>query len=319
MASPVTASESSSEARWPSPAGTLVEEMLARCRFPAKGAPVTCAVSGGADSLALLVLAHEHGCDVTAVHVDHGLRDGSAAEADVVERVASALGVRFVSKRVEVEAGPNLEARARRARYSVLPADVATGHTADDQVETVLLNLLRGSGIDGLAGMRAGPRHPILALRRSETAELCARMGLAPVRDPSNHDPAFARNRVRQQLVPLCASIARRDVVSVIARQASILAAESDFLDAEAGEVDPADALALVRAPHVLARRSVRMWLKQALPDGYSPSLAAVERVIRVARGDALAAEVAAGVRVRRSRQRLFIEDAGVDLEAPAG
>jgi tRNA(Ile)-lysidine synthase len=285
-------------------------EALARCRFPAKGEPLTCAVSGGADSLALLVLAYAHGCDVTAVHVDHGLRDGSAAEADVVAQVANALGARFVSKRVEVAAGPNLEARARRARYSVLPPDVATGHTADDQAETVLLNLLRGSGINGLAGMRPGPRHPILALRRSETAALCARVGLTPVQDPSNDDLSFARNRVRHELVPLCASIARRDIVSVIAKQATILAAEADLLDSEASQMDPTDAAALCRAPYALARRSVRMWLKMALPDGYPPSSAAVERVLRVARGEVRAAEVAARVRVRRSRRRLFVEDA---------
>ena len=135
---------------------SLVTELLARCDFPSAGSDVTCAVSGGADSLALLVLAVRAGCRVTAVHVDHGLRAGSAAEAEVVRRAAAEHGAAFRAQRVTVAPGPNVEARARAARYGALPADVLTGHTADDQAETVLLNLLRGAGLDGLAGMAPG-------------------------------------------------------------------------------------------------------------------------------------------------------------------
>ena len=159
-------------------------------------------MSGGADSLALLVLAVEAGCDATAVHVDHGLRRGSAAEADVVAEVAARHGAAFETIRVEVGDGPNLEARARRARYAALPDDVLTGHTADDQAETVLLNLLRGSGLDGLAGYDPA-RRPLRLLRRRETHKLCADLGIQPVHDPSNDDPRFRRNRVRHELLPL--------------------------------------------------------------------------------------------------------------------
>ncbi|HEX5365549.1 MAG TPA: ATP-binding protein, partial [Acidimicrobiales bacterium] len=123
-------------------------------------------MSGGADSLALLVLAARAGCRVTAVHVDHGLRPGSAGEADVVRAVAADVGAGFRAERVEVAPGPDLEARARAARYAVLPPGALTGHTADDQAETVLLNLIRGAGLEGLAGMRADQRRPLLALRR---------------------------------------------------------------------------------------------------------------------------------------------------------
>ena len=144
----------------------LVDELLARCTFALEDSPLICAVSGGADSLALLALACAAASDVTAIHVDHGLRDTSASEAGVVSAAAARFGARFEGVRVVVEHGPNLEARARAARLSALPPEVCTGHTTDDQAETVLLNLLRGAGLDGMAGMVAGPRHPILALRR---------------------------------------------------------------------------------------------------------------------------------------------------------
>src|SRR5687768_10005978 len=176
---------------------TAAADLLARCTFPPGPTTVTCAVSGGPDSLALLVLAVEAGCDVTAVHIDHGLRPGSAAEADVVAGVAERWGAAWSSVRVELEDGPDLEARARRARRAALPAGALTGHTADDQAETVLLNLLRGAGLDGLSGIRAGERRPLLGLRRHETRALCNALGLVAVDDPTNADPRHRRNRVR--------------------------------------------------------------------------------------------------------------------------
>src|ERR1700722_11281479 len=108
---------------WPQPVG----ELLPRCDFPEPGSALHCAVSGGADSLALLVLAAAAGCVVTAVHVDHGLRESSAAEADIVAGAAALVGANFVAEKVTVAPGPNLEARARAARFAVLPAGVATG------------------------------------------------------------------------------------------------------------------------------------------------------------------------------------------------
>ena len=156
-----------------------------------------CGVSGGADSLALLVLAVAVGCRVTAVHVDHGLREGSQSEAALVAAVAEQFGARFRSERVSLEPGTNLEARGRAARHGILGPDAALGHTADDRAETILMNLLRGAGPDGLAGIRPGPRHPIVELRRSETEAVCAIEGLEPFFDPTNLDPMFLRHRVR--------------------------------------------------------------------------------------------------------------------------
>ena len=282
-------------------------DLVARCWFPAAGTPVTCAVSGGADSLALLVLAVEAGCAVTAIHVDHGLRPGSRAEADRVAAVARQLDAAFRSERVVVPAGPNLEARARRARYAALPPDVLTGHTSDDQAETVLLNLVRGAGLDGLAGMDPA-RRPLRHLRRDETRRLCAALDLDVVADPTNDDPAFRRNRVRRDLVPLLDAIAEREVVPVIARQAELIRADVALLDELAAAIDPQDARALAGAPTPLARRAVRRWLRRAGSGGaeqHPPDAASTDRVLAVARGDAVACELAGGWRVARSGGRL--------------
>lgn len=279
------------------------EALLERCTFPSAGTQVDCAVSGGADSLALLVLAVAAGCQATAIHVDHGLRQGSAEEADVVAVAARQLGAKFTSLRVDVGHGPNLEERARRARYAALAPDVLTGHTADDQAETVLVNLLRGAASSGLSAMRPSVRRPILGLRRSETEALCAAMGLTVVRDPTNSDPRHIRNRVRHELLPLIANISQRDPVPVLVRQADIARADADFLDDLALELDPTDARTLAAAPIALARRAVRRWLSGEHP----PDAATVERVLAVARGAAAATDVGAGKSVRRSQQRLSI------------
>lgn len=282
-----------------SPAATL----LLRCTFPPAGTPVTCAVSGGADSTALVLLAVAAGLDVEAVHVDHGLRPGSAGEASLVEATATRLGARFRAVTVHVGDGPNLEARAREARYAALPPDVLTGHTADDQAETVLLNLLRGAHTGGLAAMRPGPRRPLLALRRAETVELCRAAGLTVVADPSNDDPRHLRNRVRHELLPLLDDLSRRDLVPVLCRQAGLARDDDDLLDELAAALDPTDAVALAAAPPALARRAVRRWLTVTHP----PDLATVDRVLAVARGETRATETNDGRRVGRSRQRLEV------------
>jgi tRNA(Ile)-lysidine synthase len=260
--------------------------------------------------LALLVLAVEAGCDVTAVHVDHGLRPGSRDEADVVRTAAERFGTAFEARRVDIPPGPNLEARARSARYAALPPAALTGHTADDQAETVLLNLLRGAGLDGLAGMDP-ERRPLRRLRRNETRALCDTLGLTPAEDPSNLDPAFRRNRVRHELLPLLDAIAQRDVVPVLARQADLMRDDAVFLDELAAAIDPSDARALAAAPPPLARRAVRLWLRATGAGGderHPPDAASVERVLAVARGETVACELPGGWRVARSGGRLRLD-----------
>jgi tRNA(Ile)-lysidine synthase len=296
-------------------AGATIDELLTRCSFPPPDTAVDCAFSGGADSTALVALAGAAGCLVTAIHVDHGLRPSSSAEAEHARALAAAVGVAFRLERVEVLAGPNLEARARAARSAALPAGVLTGHTADDRAETMLINLLRGTGLDGLAAMGPDPTRPLLALRRADTVRLCAELGLVTVEDPTNHDPRFVRNRVRHELLPLMGSIAERDVVPLLVRTAEVVADDLALADAHTGDLDPTDAKRLAAAPPALARRVLRRWL---LADGYPPDAAAIARVLAVARGERVACEIAGGARVERHRQRLRIV-AARPLRSPDG
>lgn len=281
----------------------LVRILLERSNFPCTdpSVGVDCAVSGGADSMAMLFLAVNAGLSVTAHHVDHGLRPNSAREAEVVASLCDRLGAHFNAHRVHVGDGPNLEARARAARRAILPGQVLTGHTADDQAETILLNLMRGAGVDGLAGMRRSTTKPLLAIRRSETHELCRVAGIHVATDESNFDPRFRRNRIRNELLPLIHDIAQRDVSALVAREADLIADDEKFLDDLSLAVDVHDALQLAASPLPLARRAVRRWLA----DPYPPDSATVERVLDVARGLHPSCEVGRGRRVVRSRQRL--------------
>ncbi len=138
---------------------------------------------------------------------------------------------RSAANDAELDDGPNFEARARAARRDLLGPDALTGHTADDQAETVLLALLRGSGATGLSAMRPDAHHPLLALRRHETRRLCAALQLDPVEDPTNTDPRFRRNRIRHELLPLIDSIAERDVVPLLVRSADLLGDDDRLLD----------------------------------------------------------------------------------------
>lgn len=304
---------------------------LARARFRADaGPPVVVGCSGGVDSLALLALAAASGLEPVAVHVDHGLRPGSAAEAEHVAAAASALGAGFLSERVSVPPGANLEERAREARHAALDrarrreraTAVLLGHTRDDQAETVLLNLLRGAATAGLGGMperRGSLARPILGLSRADTVEICGRLRLDPIDDPMNADIRFRRAWLRREVIPRLEAGAGRDLRAVIARQADVLRAESDLLDALAArELEalsypaggPVAARGLTAIDRALARRVVRRLLGDP-----PPTLDEVEAVMEVASGLRHAVQVAGGRRVERTAGRLHLVATGTTPE----
>lgn len=187
-------------------------------------------------------------------------------------------------------------------------------HTADDQAETLLLNLMRGSGLQGLAGMRVaggGPRavnRPLLGLRRADTEAVVEALGWEFVHDESNEDMRFRRNRVRRELVPLLASISGRDPVPVLARTASLLGGDAEYLDGLAAVIDATDVAALRAAPRPLATRALRSWLRQGAGAEQHPgSSAEMVRVWAVVDGAVKACELAGGRRLRRSGGKLYV------------
>lgn len=234
------------------------------------------ALSGGADSLALTAAAAVLR-PTTALIVDHQLQPGSASVAATARDQALKLGC-FAAQvlRVDVGNAGGPEAAARSARYAALDAarggaPVLLGHTLDDQAETVLLGLSRGSGPRSIAGMRPYDPpwcRPLLTVRRADTRAACAELGVTPWQDPHNSDRRFTRVRLRNEVLPLLEDVLGGGVAEALARTAGALRVDTDTLDelAERALAElrsaaalPADKLAAL--PEALRRRVIRRWL----------------------------------------------------------
>jgi tRNA(Ile)-lysidine synthase len=240
----------------------------------APGDLVLAACSGGADSLALAAalafVAPRAGLQAGAVTVDHGLQEGSADRAAKVAATLRGLGldpVRAVA--VSVDGGGGPEAAARTARYAALEkaaADlgavaVLLGHTLDDQAETVLLGLARGSGARSLAAM--APRRgiflrPLLGVRRQATAGACTALGLNPWADPHNADRRFARVRVRLDALPALEAALGPGVAEALARTAGQLRDDAEALEKIGSDERTVDAASLARLPGAVRTRVLR-------------------------------------------------------------
>jgi tRNA(Ile)-lysidine synthase len=274
------------------PLETGVRRVLEDLRTPSAGETVVAALSGGADSVALLDvlvrLAPARGFRVVAAHLDHGLRPDSADDArscaDLCERIGVPLraGQADVRGRADRDGG-GVEEAARVERYAFLRSvkasegavAIALAHTRDDQAETVLLRLLRGAGVSGLAGMRPRSQdlvRPLLGFGRADVlAHLHAR-GLSWREDPTNGDFSLARNRVRGELIPYLEAHFNPRLRETLARTASVLAEDEDLLDALAGppiaQREPGRVAlsrrALALAPRAAARLAVRRALDGA-------------------------------------------------------
>ncbi len=291
-----------------------IERALARCHFPAPGSAVDLAVSGGADSVGLTLLALEAELRPTLHHVDHHLRASSGEDAQLVRDLAADFELPVVVHDVELAPGGNLESRARAARKSALPSGVMTGHTMDDLAETQILNLLRGAGLDGLSPMVGSPTKPILGLRRAEVLAIVVGKKRPFALDETNVDLSFKRNLVRLSLMNQLAAVAERDVVPILARQAELIAEERVWLD-ELSKLDQLRPLAEVdcRELQTWPRARLRRWLRHHLAtqpgtdDSHPPSAAEVERAVSVISGAAVAAELSGGRRLSRQHQHLAL------------
>jgi tRNA(Ile)-lysidine synthase len=233
-------------------------------------------LSGGADSLALTAAAAALK-PTTALIVDHGLQTGSAdvaANAAAQARQLGCVAVQVICVSVGSDGGP--EAAARTVRYDALDAardgaPVLLAHTLDDQAETVLLGLGRGSGPRSIAGMRVWDPpwgRPLLEVRRADTEAVCAELGLTPWQDPHNTDPRYTRVRLRAEVLPLLEDVLAGGVAPALARTAAALREDNDALDAlAAGHLAAlrSDAgltvAGLAELPAALRRRVIRGWL----------------------------------------------------------
>jgi len=259
------------------------------------------ALSGGADSLALTAVAVGER-RTTALIVDHGLQADSARVADTARRQALEVGcVDAQVLSVDVGPGGGPEAAARNARYAALDAvrdgaPVLLAHTLDDQAETVLLGLGRGSGPRSIAGMRAYDPpwgRPLLGVRRTATQACCAELGLTPWQDPHNADARFTRARLRHEVLPLLEDVLGGGVAEALARTAAALREDTDALDDQAahalgallsgGELEVA---ALVPLPAAVRRRIIRGWLLDGGANGLTDKqLRAVDALVTTWRG----------------------------------
>jgi tRNA(Ile)-lysidine synthase len=259
----------------PAVAAVRVAVRHALAGLAAPGVLVAC--SGGADSVALAAAvafeAPRHRLPAGLVTVDHGLQAGSATWAAEAAALGTRLGldpVRVETVTVGLAGGP--EAAARTARYEALARaagdwPVLLAHTLDDQAETVLLGLGRGSGPRSIAGMR--PRdgrwvRPLLGVRRATTRAACAAESLPYRDDPHNADPRFTRARLRAEVLPLLEDVLRGGVAEALARTAALVRDDLDALDGLAAELvgpGPLEVAALAGRPRAVRTRVLRAWV----------------------------------------------------------
>ena len=303
------------------------------------------ALSGGADSLALTAGAIRTGAAVTALVVDHQLQPGSAQVAAHAAQQARELGcvdAQVITIQVTDPAKMGMEAAARSARYGALDQHragrpVLLGHTQDDQAETLLLGLIRGSGPRAIAGMPEWSEpwgRPLLQLSRATTHAACAEHSIDYWDDPQNEDPRFTRVRVRHELLPLLQDIAQADVTPAIARSAELVAQDTRYLDhlasgvltdkvgsthaSSAPSTDPTSTcpapsaltvLGLHDLPTPLLSRVVRHWVQQCGGDDTSElnyvQLQEIQRLITHWKGQGPVA-LPGDTRVARHKNKLI-------------
>lgn len=308
----------------------LVESALSRLELP--DGPYVVALSGGADSAALARFLVELHIDARGLHINHGLAHSSTLER-AASSIAGRLGLDLQIARVTVPEGPSPEGQARRARYSAFADSTAPGerlltaHTRDDNIETILLNLIRGTGPTGLGGIPWFRPHniyrPILQVSRSETREIATLAGLAYVDDPMNDDPLLTRNIVRARVIPMLSEL-NNQVGEALLRMSAAVSADARFLDELAARVplrEGEDGIRvaigdLVSAPSPVGDRVLKTMLARIL-GSEAVTAERVDRIWSVAKGDSDRAEVASGIEARRSGPSLVLTRPDETAQSP--
>ncbi|MDH3261340.1 MAG: tRNA lysidine(34) synthetase TilS [Acidimicrobiia bacterium] len=309
----------------------LSGDVLARVEENLPKGPLVVALSGGADSAVCAWAADRLGAKIRAVHVDHGW-PASAALRKAAHEVSGQLAIDILVVETQSRPGPSPEGQARLVRYEALEAELAsdewllTGHTMDDQAETVLGNLLRGAGAAGLSGIprrRGRIVRPLLDVSRAETRELAALLGLLWADDPTNLDTSLRRNALRREVIPFLETRINPSLQTALVRLASSLEEDERLLDAAADAVPvetrgktvrlPAPLLATLPGP--VAARAVRRGLRE-VHDGYPGSSAEVMAILSVARGGR-PTELAGSIRVERNGSWVTLERPDLAVNRP--
>jgi tRNA(Ile)-lysidine synthase len=294
-----------------------VEARVRRTGLLRAGEPVVVLLSGGRDSVCLLDLAVRSGCDVAALHVDHGLRPDAAEDAAFCEELCANLRVDLTVRKLDGKPVGNVQAWARERRYSAArelaeprAAAIATGHTATDQVETVLYRLAASPGRRALLGMEAragGLVRPLLGITREETAAYCTERGLPWREDPSNASGAYARNRVRAGLLPALRGLHPAAEANVL-RTLALLRDEAEVLDAAVDAALTDEQAALGALPPALARLCLQR-LADAACHGAPPVGARAAELLALGGGAGTAAlDLGGGLRAVAEYGRLRFE-----------
>jgi len=315
-----------------------VAETIEAFSMLAFGDHVLAAVSGGPDSVALLralvILSPRYGLRLTTAHLNHGLRGEEAdREEAFVRRLSDEMQIPCITRKIDVPVlkagtGRSLEEVCREARYRFLEetarrcgaARIATGHHRDDQAETVLLNLIRGSGPEGLKGIvpvrDSMIIRPLLRVSRRGILDFLAREGLACMTDSSNASPRFLRNRIRSRLIPELSAAYNPKIVENLCRTAEIMAEEDGYLAAEVARildgwgVAPGKKESLVPLEAFLGLhpalqgRIVKRLLESSVPSGQGIGYRHIKAVLALSRQDAgrgaASLDLPAGIRVER-------------------
>jgi tRNA(Ile)-lysidine synthase len=307
---------------------SAVRSELEQC---SAGEKIIVACSGGADSLAMsyaiALEASKLALEVIGVTIDHRLQDGSRAQAEKVVEQLAGFGINNCEiVTVEVNLTDGMEASARRARYEGLQASaekfgasrIFLGHTRDDQAESVLLGLARGSGARSLSAMAKNNgmySRPLLGITREETVEACSEVGLQPWNDPHNLDEAYLRVRVRRTILPILEDSLGPGVSRALARSADLLRDDADALDEwaarEFAQMDPTslDASYLEKLPKAVRTRVIRLAIYAAgAPQGSisADHVGAIEALVTSWHGQGVSS-LPGGVKVERLSGRLSL------------
>lgn len=291
-----------------------IRKTITDCSLLERGDHLLVAVSGGPDSVALLramvLLSSDYDLRLTTAHLNHGLRGAEAQrEEEFVRGLCAGMGIACICKTVDIRAvrkgkGMSLEEVGRDERYRFLDATaeicgarkIATGHHRDDQAETVLINLLRGSGLEGLKGIppvRDGRIiRPLLHVGRQEILEFLCREGLTYMTDSSNLSPLFLRNRIRHELIPELTLRYNPGIVEALSHTAEIIRREDDYLQDVVRQIlnqwEIVPGATEIRLPlaslldlhEALQRRLIKCLLEAAAPPGYGIGFRHIDAVL---------------------------------------